>query len=434
MSYDTDRVILISDHYHDLSSALLWQYLQPDAENAEPVPLSGLINGRSIRNCDDFPERRCDNTTSGVGIPPITLQSGKSHRSRLINVGAFAEFQFQVDEHELAVAEVDGTDVEPAAFHRISINPAQRYSVVLHSNVSGGESFWMRARMITSCFTDPPHNMNPDALAMVQYDSTSELQPTTKDWEEQLGQQCNDMNASKLVPADVIPPPQDADAFFYLRSKFEIGSWRLSRGFFNGSSFRPNPSSPVLHRAVNGLTTANSSFHSANDEIIAFVNSAAFDTSHELVVQTTGIQTIDFLISNFDDGNHPLHLHGYKYWVLSQGHGYPPLTQVGAEITKENLMPLYESLDLSNPLRRDTASVEAFGWILIRLVASNPGAWAFHCHISWHSEAGLAMQLLTRADALAHVQVPTANLELCAASDLAKGMGPKDEDYRDLAK
>ncbi|EME49211.1 hypothetical protein DOTSEDRAFT_68090 [Dothistroma septosporum NZE10] len=434
MPYDTDRVILISDHYHDLSSALLWQYLKPDAENAEPVPVSGLINGRSIRNCEDFPERRCDNTTSGVGIPRFGLDSGKSHRLRLINVGAFAEFQFQVDEHELAVTEVDGTDVEPASFHRINVNPAQRYSVVLRADVADRSSFWLRARMITSCFTDPSRHMKPDVLAVVQYDDTSEQQPTTRDWEEQLGQQCNDMNTSELIPVERFPAPQDADAFFYLRSNFEIGRWRLSRGFFNGSSFRPNPSSPVLHRAVDGLAAANSSFQSADNGVKAFVNGAAFDGSRELVIQTTGVQTIDFLISNFDDGNHPLHLHGYKYWVLAQGHGYPPLTHVGADINRENLTPLYDSLDLSNPLRRDTASVEAFGWILIRLVADNPGSWLYHCHISWHSEAGLAMQLLTRADELADMQIPAANLELCAAKDITKGMGPDDEEYRELAK
>ena len=32
LHYDTDRVILLSDHYHDLSSALLWQYLKPGME------------------------------------------------------------------------------------------------------------------------------------------------------------------------------------------------------------------------------------------------------------------------------------------------------------------------------------------------------------------------------------------------------------------
>ena len=140
--YDTDRVILLSDHYHDLSSALLFQYLMPDMENAEPVPQGGLINGRGIRDCDDFPHRKCDNTTANVGRVDITLERNKSHRLRIVNVGAFAEFQFQIDEHELAVTEVDGTDVDPQSVHRLNINPAQRYSVIINPNLTSAKSFW----------------------------------------------------------------------------------------------------------------------------------------------------------------------------------------------------------------------------------------------------------------------------------------------------
>ncbi|KAK1057157.1 hypothetical protein LTR33_013711 [Friedmanniomyces endolithicus] len=129
-----------------------------------------------------------------------------------------------------------------------------------------------------------------------------------------------------------------------------------------------------------------------------------------------------------------MHLHGYKYFVLAQGHGYPPMKSVLDGITRENIQPLYDSLDLSNPLRRDTASVEGYGWILLRLVADNPGIWAFHCHLSWHTEAGLLMQFLRRSDELAKMGIPEANRALCAAEGVERGMGPQDEDYRDFAE
>lgn len=41
-----------------------------------------------------------------------------------------------------------------------------------------------------------------------------------------------------------------------------------------------------------------------------------------------------------------MHLHGYKYFVLAQGHGM---------FNKEKYLREH-GLDLSNPLRRDTAS------------------------------------------------------------------------------
>jgi FtsP/CotA-like multicopper oxidase with cupredoxin domain len=441
LQYDTDRVVLLSDHYHDLSSALLWQYLMPDMENEEPVPESGLINGKNIRNCDDYPSLQCDNTTANVGHAGMTLERNKSHRIRFVNVGAFAEFSVQLDEHQLAVTEVDGTDVHPVSYHRLNISPAQRYSVVINSNVTSASSFWMRARMITSCFANPPKTMQPDVFAIVSYDESTHNIPHSTDWEEQLAQDCKDINTTELVPVDKIAAPSEPDAVLYLRSNFEIGAYRLSRGFFNGSSWRGNVASPTLQRSIDGLSSSNASFAEPSVKSIpqgrtdsAFVNDRAFRANTELVIQTKSIQTIDILVSNFDDGAHPYHLHGYKFFVLAQGHGQPPLTSVGATINRESLSPLYETLDLSNPLRRDTASVESYGWILLRIVADNPGQWAFHCHVSWHAEAGLLMQFLTNTDELAKMRIPQANRDLCAAEEVWKGMGPNDEDYIDFAR
>lgn len=443
LPYDTDRILMLSDHYHDLSSALLWQYLMPDMENAEPVPESGLINGKNIRNCDEFPDRRCDNTTANVGIPSVSLERNKSHRLRIINVGAIADFSVQLDEHELAVTEVDGTDVHPTSYHRLSISPAQRYSVVLSSNITSADTFWLRSRMITSCFTDPSETLQPETLAIVKYDEGVFSDPISKDWEEQNAQDCKDLNATELVPVKQIDVSHEPDAVFYLRSNFEIGAYRLSRGFFNGSSWRPNAGAPALQHSIDGLNDGHSNItappfprglEKGDGQAAAFVNDRAFDADKELVIQTTSVQTIDLLISNFDDGTHPYHLHGYKFFVLAQGHGQPPLTEVGAAINRESLSPLYESLDLSNTLRRDTASVEAYGWILLRVIADNPGQWALHCHLTWHAEAGLLMQLLTNTDELAKFEMPQANRDLCNAVGIERGMGPNDDDYIDFAR
>lgn len=444
IDYATDRIIMVQDHYHDLSGALTRRYLAPDQENSEPVPDGALINGRNIRDCSRLPHRKCDNTTSNVGTPTFNLAPNQHHRLRIINVGAFAEFQFQIDEHELAITEVDGTDVWPEYYHRLNINPAQRYSVVVNTNASTSDTFWMRARMITYCFAEPNPYMEGDLNAIVRYDETiasvdQALLPTSQDWGEALWVECRDLNTTELVPVEVIAAPAEPDAFYYLRSNFEIGAYRLSRGFWNTSSYRPNVHSPTLSRAVNGLQSLNDSFVNSSMSSMdlsrgdTFVNDAAFDLRNELVIQTSGIQTIDILIRNYDDGNHPIHLHGYKYFVLAQGHGSPERVSRLGSYDWANVAPMYMSLDLSNPLRRDTASVEAYGWILLRFVADNPGAWAFHCHVSWHTEAGLLMQFLTRTEMVQEMKLPESHAALCAAHGLEKGTAPKDEDYYEEA-
>lgn len=435
--YVTDRVVMLSDHYYELSSALLWQYLSPGMENAEPVPLAPLLNGRGNRNCNDFPNKTCDPYAANKrDVFELMLEPGFGHRIRFINVGAFAEFQVQIDEHELAVTEVDGTDVLPVNYHRLNINPAQRYSVVINTTSETADIFWIRTHMITQCFAERPEHLVANLNALFRYDRHNirlEFPPGSKDWGETLSLECRDMNTTELVPVEVVAAPAKEDAFYYLHTSFSIGTHRLSRGMFNTSSFRPDVHSPSLLRAVDGLKQGNASFQSAAVSSpgsgLSFVNDAAFDTSRELVIQTTVNQTIDILFVNQDDGNHPLHLHGHKYFILGQGKGYPARVDIQEGMTRENLAPFYKNLDLSNPLRRDTASVEAFGWLMIRVVTDNPGVWPLHCHVSWHTEAGLLMQLLTSTDELATMEIPEANRALCTAEGLDKGTSPKDEDY-----
>ncbi|KAF2741378.1 hypothetical protein EJ04DRAFT_453785 [Polyplosphaeria fusca] len=412
IEYGEDRIVMLSDHYYDLSSALLTQYLSPDQENSEPVPPSAVINGRNVRDCDDLPNRECDSTNRTRSL--FDLPSDKPTRLRIINAGAFAEFSLQIDEHEFSVTEVDGTDVHPQSIHRLNINPAQRYSIILTPPTQNKGLYWIRARMITHCFAYDNPELSPEVHAILRYWAPGDsLTPETHDWPEIIDVECRDLNTTSLAPVVPIPAPAHASDTLYLRSNFEIGDWRLSRGFLNASSYRPNLASPTLSRVLAGFAANDLNFTYFLSHTHG-LNTAAFDPARELVYQTTGVQTIDVLVQNMDDGNHPFHLHGYKFWVLAQGHGYPP-------------RDLMEGLELGNPLRRDTASVEAFGWTLIRFVADNPGVWAFHCHISWHSEAGLVMQFVTRADQMGAWKVPDDVDSLCKAPGIEKGKGPDDD-------
>lgn len=301
LPYDTDRVIMVSDHYHTLTSELLLTYLASDRENIEPVPDSALINGRGIRNCEQFPHRACDNTTANVGLPRFDLEPGKAHRLRIINVGAFAEFQVSIDEMKFAVTEADGTDLEPAYFNRLSVNPAQRYSIVLLADRAEGTSFWLRAKMLATCFGEDNKYLDAETRAIISYGIKEADNPTSKDWDEQTDLECHDMDTSQLVPAEQISAPPDVDESFHLRASFEIGAWRLSRGRWNSSTWHADVRSPTLRRTLDGLAAQNETFTAAAyGSPAAWVNEAAFDLERELVIQTRGIAVIDIMISNFD--------------------------------------------------------------------------------------------------------------------------------------
>ncbi|EUC50233.1 multicopper oxidase [Bipolaris oryzae ATCC 44560] len=420
MEYAQDRVVMLSDHYYDSSSVLLQRYLAPGSENDEPVPQAALINGRGMRRCDDLPGRECDAT--GRHNAMFNVSPDTKTRLRVINISAFAEFALQIDEHEVFVTEVDGTDVVPMSFHRLNISPAQRYSIILtppKQEQGNKGSYWIRARMITHCFAYEEPELQEEARAVLSYSSPLSIgydqtpAPESKDWPEIIDVECRDLNTSLLVPTiPIAAPPIDPDHTLSLRSSFQTREWRLTRGYLNDSSFHINSTAPLLQT----LLPSYSSSTTNSTETLHDGFSPLISQEKQLSYQTTSLtSTITILIQNFDDGAHPFHLHGYKFFILAQGHGYPPL-------------PLHEqNFDMTNPLRRDTATVEAYGWLLISFVANNPGVWAFHCHIGWHTEAGLMMVFATGVEGMKDWKVPREVDELCGIEGVEKGMAPGDE-------
>ena len=353
-------------------------------------------------------------------MPAFDLAANLNHRLRIINAGAFAWFEVSIDQHALTIIEADGTNILPLDATQMHISPGQRYSAIITTNQESGDLFWLRARMITNCFSDPelPANGADEARAIVRYSRGNKAsspkalisQPTSRNENTKFAVQCRDTDRKSFMPVPPVSAPAAADHTYYIRTNMAIGDWRLQRGVFNKSSFRPNLRSPSLHRIIDGLYSKNESFA----RLIDGTNDVAFNLKDEFVIQHKGVKVVDLIIQNMDEGSHPLHLHGHKFWVLGQGHAY---------------FPGYEeaNLDLVNPLRRDTAAVEGFGWMLLRFVTDNPGIWSFHCHMAWHSEAGLGMQFLNQPEVLATWEIPEANRRLCEAEGLEKGASPKDE-------
>ncbi len=79
-------------------------------------------------------------------------------------------------------------------------------------------------------------------------------------------------------------------------------------------------------------------------------------------------QWVRMIFRNPTSMDHPFHLHGHYFFVL----GKPG------------------TLNLKDPVAKDTVNIPAKGELVIQWQAKNPGRWFFHCHIEWHLEAGMA--------------------------------------------
>ncbi|KAF7054203.1 hypothetical protein CFC21_061926 [Triticum aestivum] len=114
----------------------------------------------------------------------------------------------------------------------------------------------------------------------------------------------------------------------------------------------------------------------------------------QMVFQDTGI---------FAAEEHPMHIHGYHFYVLATGFGnYNPRR----DEAKFNMV---------DPPSRNTIGVPVGGWAVVRFLADNPGVWLVHCHIDAHLTGGLAMALVVE-DGKTELQTtmpPPLDLPLC---------------------
>ena len=321
------------------------------------------------------------------------MEQNKRYRYRLINTGAFALFQFSVDNHTLAVIEADGTTVQPLSVHRLEIAVAQRYSVILNANQTA-TNYWMRAQMNTFCFAADNPVLNTDIQALLTYTNSTAGPTKSSDWSDELDLICQDLNSTELTPSVTEEAPA-ASTLYMVQFSFEIGDYALDRAYINGTSWTMSLP-PTLNQAVSALQAGNASFNTAGV-------SSAFSTPNQYVIDIPNDTVVDVLVENFDDGSHPFHLHGHTFWILATSQD---------QYFDWNS---YGSLNTTNPMRRDTMTIDAYGWALIRFRSDNPGLWAFHCHISWHMEAGLLMQFQARNDIMKDWTLPSAVAELCDA-------------------
>jgi len=298
---------------------------------------------------------------------------------RIINSAIFAPITVSLDEHYLVVVEVDGTpviqpgltleginsgNVSSSAVNQIRLNIGQRVAVLVFPlNISGEpdtKSYWLRATMDNSAFPSPANVSS--VLGIVSY--SSPYLPETQDWTTPVCVSskpcsfCVDVNKLiTLYPTNegITASPDQTET---IAIDFVTNSQGLNR--------------PTLN-TINCVSPSPSTY------FLALVQAGSFP-SPDYPCYTITIdygKIVRMIFNNRDTGEHPIHLHGYKFWVLQEA--APDAGDYNAANSDLNLV---------NPLYRDVATVNANSFLVIQLVADNPGLWMLHCHIDWHMNIG----------------------------------------------
>lgn len=306
----------------------------------------------------------------------------------MINAALNDELFFGIANHTVTVVETDATYIKPFRTNTILIAPGQTTNVLLKTKSHiPNATFLMVARPY---FTGIGTIDNSSTVGILQYehplDQTSKKLPL-------LNPTLPPINATGFVanytarfrsldnakfPSNV-PKTVDRKFFFTVglgsspcpknttcqgpngtrfaasisNISFILPTKALLQAHYFGQSngvYSSNfPSNPLVPFNYTG-TPPNNTFVSNGTRVVVL----SFNTSVELVLQDTSILGAE---------SHPLHLHGFNFFVVGQGFGnYDP----NNDPTRFNLV---------DPVERNTVSVPAGGWVAIRFLADNPGAY-----------------------------------------------------------
>ncbi|GMI65850.1 laccase 17 [Hibiscus trionum] len=360
----------------------------------------------------------------------LKVKPGKTYLLRLINAALNDELFFSIANHTVTVVEGDAVYTKPFETDKLIISPGQTTNVLLKTKPEyPNASFLMAA---SPYFTGQGTFDNSTTVGILEYEHPSNhkssknltlMQPTLPS-SNATGFVANYTGrfrslANAKFPANV-PKTVDKKFFFTVglgtspcpknttcqgpnnSRKFAASVNNVSFSFptvailqahyfgqSNGVYTTDFPTQPLIPFNYTGTGPNNTNVINGTHVVVL-----PFNTSVELVLQDTGILGVE---------SHPLHLHGYNFFIVGKGFGnFDP----SKDPAKFNLV---------DPMERNTAGVPSGGWIAIRFFADNPGAWFMHCHLDVHTSWGLRMAwiVLDGAGPNQKLQPPPSDLPKC---------------------
>ncbi|KAL5565899.1 hypothetical protein UlMin_029063 [Ulmus minor] len=352
----------------------------------------------------------------------LKVKPGKTYLLRLINAALNDDLFFSIANHSLTVVEADALYVKPFKTDILLIGPGQTTNVLLKTKPNyPNATFLMTARPYSTVQNPIDNTTTAGILEYAQPASFSSSKSKSLPLLRPILPAINDtshaanfsqkfrslankkflVNVPKTVQKSFFftvglgtsPCPKNQTCQGPNGTKFSASinniSFALPTTALLQSYFfrKPNrvftedfPSSPMFPFNYTG-TPPNNTFVTNGTKVVVL----PFNTSVEVVMQDTSILGAE---------SHPLHLHGYNFFVVGQGFG--------------NFHPKKDpaNFNLVDPVERNTVSVPSGGWVAIRFFADNPGVWFMHCHFEVHLSWGLKMAWIVLDGELPNQKLP----------------------------
>ncbi|XP_072996546.1 laccase-3-like [Typha latifolia] len=356
----------------------------------------------------------------------IPVKAGETNLFRFINAALNAELFVAIANHKMTVVGADASYTKPFTTSVLMLGPGQTTDVLVAADQAIAD-YYIAARAYSSAQGVPFDNTTTTAI--MTYDcgcspapgqGVRPMFPTLPAYND-TGAATAFSSGLKSLNAVKISDHIDEDLFFTVG----LGLFDCPRGkrcggpnntrftaSMNNVSFVFPSTFSILQAHQNGIQgvftadfpasppvpfdyTARNVSRSLWQPVAATkVYKLKYGSVVQLVLQGTNI---------FAAENHPIHLHGYDFYILGEGFGnFDPKKDA-------------EKFNLVDPPMRNTVAVPVNGWAVIRFVADNPGVWLMHCHLDVHITWGLAMAFLVEngVGELQSLELPPVDLPAC---------------------
>ncbi|KAH9325257.1 hypothetical protein KI387_005435 [Taxus chinensis] len=356
------------------------------------------------------------------------VDHGKRYLLRIVNAALNDQLFFTIANHSITVVEIDATYTKPYKTDYIVIAPGQTMSVVVVADQPKGKYVMAARPYVTS---DVPFD-NTTTTAILEYtglkpsethdDNQPIIMPHLPHMRDtnlatQFSTSLRSLN-SREYPSRV-PKQIDTHLLFTIALNLQdCPKGQICKGYFGGRFSASVNNQSFLHPEIALLQAAYHNISEVftpdfpsrpphkfnytdlklslnmNPEFSTRVKVIPYNANVELILQDTGMMGTE---------NHPIHIHGFNFFVVGEGFGnYDPTND-----------PV--SFNLVDPPMRNTIGVPTGGWAALRFKADNPGVWFMHCHLEVHTTWGLAMAFMVENGPTAQqsIRPPPSDLPPC---------------------
>ncbi|KAE9447727.1 hypothetical protein C3L33_20374, partial [Rhododendron williamsianum] len=311
----------------------------------------------------------------------LKVVQGETYLLRIINAALNNQFFFKIANHTLTVVAVDASYTDPMVTDVIVIAPGQTVDALLTADQPRA-SYYMAAHAYGGA-----GDVTTTGIITYEYEyatPSTPVMPTLPAFNDTPTAFKFYSNLTSLVNGSCwAPVPLKIDKHMFVTEGLGFvpcGANKTCKGLLgqqmaasmNNASFEFPTKLSMLQAFfgnVDGIYTTN--FPKNPPLVFNYTDSSiSFNTSLVMTSKSTKVtklkfnSTVQIVLQNtalVGVSSHPIHLHGFNFYVLAQGFGnYDAAT--GPKM-----------FNLVNPQKRNTIAVPVGGWSVIRFTANNPG-------------------------------------------------------------